>query len=69
MPLLRILLIIFIVWIAVRVMRLALHTAAARKAAMAHRGKMIACEVCGVYFPEADGVHNRGGKQTCGQHR
>jgi len=68
MLLVRIAVIVFVVWIVLRLMRFWRHSASVRRSGTEHGGEIVACEVCGVYFPKGDGVRDRDGRLTCGQH-
>lgn len=68
MILLRIAFIALIVWIAMRLVRRMLQRPRGDKSVDSYRGKMIACDVCGVYLPESEAVSRADGRTTCGRH-
>jgi len=57
-----------VLWFAMRLVRRVMNAAAARKSGLAHQGKMVSCDICGVYLPEHDAIARRDGKFRCDQH-
>lgn len=68
MIILRIAFIALVIWIAMRLVRRFMHGKANNKSLDNYRGKMIACDVCGVYLPESDAVARADGRISCGRH-
>lgn len=68
MIMLRIAFIALVIWIAMRLVRRFIRGREGDKSLEGYRGKMIACEVCGVYLPESDAVARADGRVSCGRH-
>lgn len=68
MHLLRLAIIAIVVWFGMRLVRRLLHANAARKSEVGYRGKMVSCDVCGVYLPEHDAVTSGDGIFRCDRH-
>lgn len=68
MIILRIAFIALVIWIAMRLVRRFMQGRADVKREDDYRGKMIACDVCGVYLPESDAVARADGRVSCGRH-
>ena len=68
MHLVRLVIIIAVLWFAMRVVRRIMHAAAARKTALGYQGKMVLCNVCGVYLPQHDALRDADGKFSCDTH-
>ncbi len=68
MPILRLVIIAVVVWFAMRVVRRLLRATSASKTEVGYRGKMVTCEICGVYLPEHDAVCAADGKYRCDKH-
>lgn len=68
MIILRIAFIAFVIWIAMRLVRRFMRSREEHKSQDDYRGKMIACDVCGVYLPESDAVARADGRVSCGRH-
>jgi hypothetical protein len=68
MHFLRLLIIAIVIWFAMRMVKRVLTAKAARKIDPGYRGKMVTCEICGVYLPENDAVSNQSGKFQCDRH-
>lgn len=67
MPLIRLVIIAAVLWFAIRMVRRVMQAAAKRKTELGYRGRMVTCEVCGVYLPEHDAIE-RNGKFRCDAH-
>ena len=68
MHILRLVIIAAVLWFAMRLVRRVMRAAAARKTGLAYRGKMVACDICGVYLPEHDAISQRDGRVLCDKH-
>jgi hypothetical protein len=68
MIILRIAFIALVIWIAMRLVRRFMQGRGDARPQDSYRGKMIACEVCGVYLPESDAVARADGRVSCGRH-
>ncbi len=68
MHLLRLLIIAIVIWFAMRMVKRVIGAKTARKDDPGYRGKMVTCEICGVYLPENDAVSNQDGKFLCDRH-
>ena len=68
MIILRIVFIAFVLWIAMRLVRRLMQGRRGEKSLDSYRGKMVACDICGVYLPESDAVARADGRVSCGRH-
>jgi hypothetical protein len=66
---LRLLLIAVVVWLAISVLRRILNRPKTRKIGTRYGGKMVACEVCGVYLPIDDATRGPNEIYYCEKHR
>ncbi len=68
MHLVRLIIIVVVLWFAMRMVRRIMRAVATRKTNLTYRGKMVVCDVCGVYLPQHDAVSVRNGKFRCDTH-
>jgi hypothetical protein len=68
MILLRLVLIGFVLWLAFRIVRRFLLAKKRTDRDATYRGKMVTCEVCGVYLPETDATAKPDGLFYCDKH-
>ena len=68
MPLLRLAIIAAGLWLAIGIVRRIMRAGAAPKTDLSYGGKMVNCEVCGVYLPEREAISVGDGKFRCDKH-
>lgn len=70
MSLMRIVLIGFLIWVAIVIYRRVMQSArAARRPGPIDGGKMVKCQVCSVFLPEAEAVKDTAQRHYCPAHR
>lgn len=68
MIIIRLIILVVVLWFAMRVVRRVLRGIEKRKSELSYRGKMVSCDLCGVYLPEHDALVGRDGKFRCTNH-